>query len=150
MIAIKWAAAASLAAALLLLAAPQAFAQVTDEQMELCGNDGSSADRRDREILAEAIVACTAIIAVGGEAPMSYAHYFRGLAYSGQRDHARAIADFGEAIRYDPLSVGSFYQRSRAHSALGDETRAAADLAHAAALDPTLLAVYRRAEGRKR
>ena len=47
------------AALLLLVTTPNASAQATDEQMELCGNDGASEDTRDEEILEEAIVVCT-------------------------------------------------------------------------------------------
>ena len=79
---------------------------------------------------------------------MAYAFYHRGLAYSGQQNYEHAILDYGEAIRHNPRSVASFYQRGRAYRALGDEARAAADTAQAASLDPGLLAVYQRRDAR--
>jgi tetratricopeptide (TPR) repeat protein len=52
-------------------------------------------------------------------------------------DLDRAIADFSEAIRLNPLFASAYHERGVAHRAKGDHTRAVADQEVAIRLDPT-------------
>jgi tetratricopeptide (TPR) repeat protein len=48
----------------------------------------------------------------------AYAHHSRGLAWSEKKDDDKAITDYNEAIRLDPLSARAYYDRAIALSQL--------------------------------
>jgi tetratricopeptide (TPR) repeat protein len=117
----------SLAAALLLLAAPSAaFADPADDWKVCAATD---ADR--------AIVACTALI--GGNLTaidLADAFYNRGNAYYAKGAYDRAIVDYDSAIRSNPNYAAAFNNRGNAYNNKGDANRAIADYDAAIRLNP--------------
>jgi Flp pilus assembly protein TadD len=87
-----------------------------------------------------AIDACTRAIdsGVSSGTDLSWRFHNRGRAYEAKGDHARAIADFSEAIRLAPKLAFAFNARGTAYEATGDHDRAIADFNAAISLDPTL------------
>jgi tetratricopeptide (TPR) repeat protein len=85
------------------------------------------------------IAACDRVITAGKLTGKDLAsiHYNRGLALLERGEHGRAIADFDDAIRLDPLSARAFNNRGSAWYAKGDLDRALADFTRALALDPS-------------
>lgn len=51
----------------------------------------------------------------------------RGLVFADRRDYARAIAEYGEAIRLDPTFAAAFTNRGLAYERRGDRTSARAN-----------------------
>ena len=86
--------------------------------------------RHDRHT--ETIAKATAALAMKPD-PKRGALLFacRGLAYSGLKNYARAVADFGEAIRLDPAVDTARANRGLILAYLGEDERAIADLTHA-------------------
>ena len=64
------------------------------------------------------------------------AYRLRGVAYRDKGDLDRAITDFSEAIRLNPLLASAYHDRGVAYRAKGDQRRAIADHADAIRLDP--------------
>jgi tetratricopeptide (TPR) repeat protein len=87
---------------------------------------------------------CTVIIERGDHEPVARrvtAYLRRGAAYEEpvfKNDLTRAIADYTEAIRLDPLSAAAFIRRGLAHFSQGDYDRTLADTDMALKLDPNL------------
>jgi tetratricopeptide (TPR) repeat protein len=75
------------------------------------------------------ILSCSELIELGKETPRNLAVAFtnRGNGYVFRDDYDRAIADYTEAIRLDPNSVGAYFGRAGAYSDRGDVDRAMAD-----------------------
>ena len=82
---------------------------------------------------------CTAVIQSGREtaADRAIAYNIRGVAYRDKGEMDRAIADFSEAIRLNPLLASAYHDRAIAYRAKGDNGRAVADQEVAIRLDPT-------------
>jgi tetratricopeptide (TPR) repeat protein len=76
---------------------------------------------------------CTAALAVGKYAN---AYYHRGRAYAMKKEHDKAMADFGEAIRLSPRWSAAYTERGGLYMTLQDGTKALADLDKAITLDP--------------
>ena len=62
----------------------------------------------------------------------------RGWAYAQTGDHARALADFDDALRLYANFPLAYYFRSWAYTKAGDRDRAGADRLMALKLDPEL------------
>jgi tetratricopeptide (TPR) repeat protein len=94
--------AAAIASAFLLVAIPVWAASQRD------WDDCKQADDAERTIKG-----CTVIIQDldEGVTNRAFAYNARGLAYYKTRDHHRAIADFGEAIRFNPRFVEAYNKR---------------------------------------
>ena len=120
------------ATALFALAAPAAAASRADW-------DACKGDDPDRSI-----AACTRIIQGRGETAKdsAIAHPERGLSYKSKGDFDRAIADFSEAIRFDPKYAEAYYLRGVVYGNKGDLDRAIADLNEAIRLDPRSAVAY--------
>lgn len=61
--------------------------------------------------------------------------FFRGLGFSYEDDHDRAIADFDRAIMLRPHDADLYRARAASHERLGHHSRAADDEANAARLE---------------
>jgi tetratricopeptide (TPR) repeat protein len=99
----------------------------------------AAADQCDTPQAPEAtIIACTQSINSGTWKGRDLAAYYnnRGYAYSHKGDLDRAIADYSEAIRIDPVDADAFTSRGVAYRAKGDNDRAIADFNEAIRLDP--------------
>jgi membrane associated rhomboid family serine protease/tetratricopeptide (TPR) repeat protein len=84
------------------------------------------------------IGSCTALIQSDPERARDRAFAFnnRGVAWLAKGDNDRAIADFTEAIRFDPKNSWTFNNRGWAFNKKSDYDRALADLDEAIRLDP--------------
>jgi tetratricopeptide (TPR) repeat protein len=84
------------------------------------------------------IAACTLIIQDQSEIAGSRvaAYHNRGVAYYTQGDYDRAIEDYNEEIRRNPLDATAYYNRGLAFHAKGDYGRAIADYSEAITRDP--------------
>ena len=104
------------AAALFAVTAPAVAASRADW-------DACKGDDPDRSI-----AACTRIIQGRGETAKdsAIAHPERGLSYKSKGDFDRAIADFSEAIRFDPKYAEAYYLRGVVYGNKGDLDRAIA------------------------
>ena len=82
---------------------------------------------------------CTALIQSGQETPNNLAMAFnnRGLAYVGEKDYARALQDYDQAISIDPKDSDAYTNRGFDHFFLGQFAAAQSDLAIAVADSPT-------------
>lgn len=102
-----------------------------EEHWEYCDND----DDESYE-LADVISHCTSLIqgwpVAGGT--LSDAYFGRARAYLEQGDDARAIPDYSQAIRLNPLASYAYFGRALAYERRGDHARAAADRAEHARL----------------
>ena len=112
-------------------AAPSAAEPPDSKLWDECAN-------ADPDGYGRSIAACTALIESGrlDGRNLGTAYYNRGTARSRDGDEARAIADFGEAIRLDPNDVSAFVNRGIAYLNKGDHRLAIADLDEAIRLDP--------------
>lgn len=63
-------------------------------------------------------------------------YYYRGTIYTQKRDHARAIQDFGEAVRLDPLLAQGYNSRGFARFFLGQFAAAVPDFSKSVQLTP--------------
>lgn len=138
----NWIAAA--AAALALSACgqgdPAALAQAAWQKCDP-GSSGVFAPVEER------IAACTLVTRFAGAEPArrSVAYYNRGVLRADAQDNARAVADFGRALRLDPSYASAYLRRGMIHHDRSAFDAAIADYDHALALDPGLtLAAQRR------
>src|SRR5262245_14752574 len=90
--------------------------QTTPEQ-ELC-KSGQNLDQR--------IATCTRLIELGQLSPADLANVFhnRGAAWADKRDYDRAIADYNEALRINPVYVLALYGRFMATQSKTDSRNA--------------------------
>src|SRR5665213_960065 len=118
-----------MAAVMLLLAAPQAFA-ISAEQQKYCeGKDDASPDLR--------ITSCTTVIEqTKAKKQKTEAFISRGKAYRAKGDSEHAIRDFDEAIKIDAKDGDAFYNRGLALRDRGDSDRALQDLEQAVKINP--------------
>lgn len=96
----------------------------------------------------ERIAACTAVTRAEGASAEARARAFvnRGAARSNIGEQARAVADFGRALRLNPRLAVAYFERALIHHARGAFDSAVADYDRALAIDPALEnAAYRRA-----
>jgi lipoprotein NlpI len=63
-------------------------------------------------------------------------YYYRGTIYTQKRDHSRAIQDFGEAIKLDPLLAQAYNSRGFARFFIGQFKEAVPDFSMSADLRP--------------
>jgi lipoprotein NlpI len=63
-------------------------------------------------------------------------YYYRGTIYTQKRDHSRAIQDFGEAIKLDPLLAQAYNSRGFARFFIGQFKEAVPDFSRSADLRP--------------
>ena len=94
------------------------------------------------------VAACTAVTRAEGAsaAQRGQAFAYRGAARSSVGEHARAVADFGRALRLDPNLAVAYFERALVHHARGAFDSAVADYDRALALNPRLEdAAHRRA-----
>jgi tetratricopeptide (TPR) repeat protein len=106
--------------------------------------DAHAASRQDQEDCMQVadpdrnIAGCTRIIEDQTESTgMRGASYGnRAVAYSIKKDYARAIADFSEAIQFDPNATDNYVNRGFAYYNSNDYDRAIADFNEAIRLDP--------------
>ena len=71
----------------------------------------------------------------------------RGVKFEARKDYARAIADFTEAVRLEPLAARHVYDRGAARFQLGQDDLALSDFNQALRLDPRhVLALMARAD----
>jgi Flp pilus assembly protein TadD len=61
----------------------------------------------------------------------------RGSALAAKGDHKRAVTDFDEAIKLNPLYVEAHNNRGLAYKALGRKAEAIADFRKSQSIDPT-------------
>lgn len=93
------------------------------------------------------IAACTAVVADAGVDPARRAQALvqRGMLRAAQNQHARAIADFGRALRIEPNNTDALAERGAVHQQRGAYDVAVRDYDAALAIDPRHpLAAYRR------
>ncbi len=94
------------------------------------------------------VAACTAVTRAEGASAHQRATAFaqRGVARASVGEQARAVADFGRALRLDPNLAFAYFERAAIHHSRGAFDSAVADYDRALAIDPTLEnAAYRRA-----
>ena len=86
------------------------------------------------------ISSCTAIINSGhyDAHDLNVAYYHRGYWYADTFRYELAIADFTQAIRYDPRDVDAYWLRYLSKKKLGDIAGAEADYNAAKRIDPTI------------
>jgi len=77
---------------------------------------------------------CTRLISAQPDGPIAY--NYRGLAYAATGDIDKAVADFSDAVRIDPLYADTYNNRAWAHFELGRSTLALADVQRALDLKP--------------
>jgi tetratricopeptide (TPR) repeat protein len=90
------------------------------------------------------IRSCTALILSEREPvkDRAIAHNNRGIAYYGEKDYDRAIADYDAAVSLDPGYATGYYNRGNAWQVKGDYDRAVRDYDQALALQANFSAVY--------
>lgn len=110
-----------------------------------CGGGGAGVDAQIAACEAEAdfasrIVACTAVVrtdaASASQRALAYAN--RGEARFNIGEQARAVADFGRALRLDPNLASAYFDRGLVHHSRGAFESALADYDRALALNPAL------------
>jgi tetratricopeptide (TPR) repeat protein len=95
------------------------------------------------------MAACSAAIAAPGIEPTQRAALLiqRGMLHAAQGRHARAVADFGRALRADPANSDALSERGSVHQQRGFFDLALRDYEAALAVDPlNSIAAYRREE----
>jgi tetratricopeptide (TPR) repeat protein len=103
----------------------------TFQQVRWCeGADGASPDQQ--------IDSCSALIQSGTGSKRNLATWFnnRGIGYKAKGDLDHAIADYDQAIRFDPDYAPAFNSRGVAYKAKGDLDRAIADYDQVIRLSP--------------
>lgn len=93
------------------------------------------------------VAACSAVVADARAEPVQRAAALvhRGMLRSELGQHARAVADFGRALRLDPNNSDALSERGMVHQARGVLELALRDYEAALAIDPTnSIAAYRR------
>ena len=70
------------------------------------------------------------------------AYWLRGSAYAQLEEHTLALADFDQAIEYDPWRAEFYYERGLLHVAQENHELAIQDFTQAIELDPTLANAY--------
>jgi len=97
--------------------------------------------------VSERVAACTAVTRAEGVSAEARAQAFvnRGAARSNLGEQARAVADFGRALRLNSNLAAAYFERALIHHARGAFDSAVADYDRALAIDPGLEnAAYRR------
>ncbi len=104
-------------------------ATVSADDRPICQN-GSSAP-------ANAIAACTRLIASGqiGRSDLPGIYMWRAFHHTIAGDHDRAIEDYNEIVRPDPVLASAHVGRGISYEAKGELDRALADFRRAATLD---------------
>ncbi|HEV2159693.1 tetratricopeptide repeat protein [Bradyrhizobium sp.] len=117
-----------------------------NEAIRLAHQDQGNAGDRQSQIQGQdadpisASVAGESIVLASGDGPVLRA---RGTAYYAKGDFDRAIADYDEAIRFDPRDKDSLGLRANAYKAKGDFSRSIADYDQLVQLDPRDVRAYR-------
>jgi len=116
-------------AALCALALAGCAAEDLDSTWARCAGAGDPNQR---------LLACTAVVLADEAAPerRAAALVARGEVRLGASQHARAIADFGRALRLDPRNTQALFQRGMAHYERAAYQAAVQDFAAALAADP--------------
>ena len=133
-------AAALAVAAALIACSPTDPATNLAQNLALCEGDGYPDQR---------IVACSAVVAAPSIEPARRAAAFvqRGMLRAELGQHARAVADFGRALRLDATNTDAYSERGAVHQQRGAFDLAVRDYDAALALDPRhSVAAYRREE----
>ena len=117
----------ALAIELLAACAPRG---ASERDWALCMNDEGDANAR--------IGACSAIAADAAQPRerRSDAYVQRGALYSASSQDARAVADFGRALRLNPHNARALHQRGILHQSRGADAVAEADFEAARRLGP--------------
>jgi tetratricopeptide (TPR) repeat protein len=89
---------------------------------------------------AEAIAACTRLLALNPNNAVAY--YDLGTAYVIKGEYDRAISDLDQAIRLDPNLAMAYNNRGGVYENKGDYDRAISDYDQAIQLDPNYAAAY--------
>lgn len=87
----------------------------------------------------EAIAVCTRAIKSGtyNGRTLALAYFNRGVEWKAKGDLAKAIADYGDAIKSDPQQSAAYNNRGIAYAAASDYEKAIADYDKAVELNPT-------------
>jgi tetratricopeptide (TPR) repeat protein len=90
------------------------------------------------------IMACNAIIETPGATPrrLAKAYCARGSAYEHNRQIDRAIADYDQAVHYEPDVADQYLCRGNGYSARGEQDRAIGDYSQAIRIDPNYAPPY--------
>src|SRR5258708_38815653 len=85
-----------------------------------------------------AIIACSALIESGGEAPGDLSRDFnnRGGAYSAKGDYDHAIDDLDQSIKLDSQNAGAYINRGNSYGAKKEYDRALDDYGQALRIHP--------------
>jgi tetratricopeptide (TPR) repeat protein len=119
---------------------PPVNADTAELAWERCDGPGAAADR---------LAQCSTVIGFHGTSPERRvaALIVRGSIRSNDGDYARALADFGRALRIDDTNAQVYFERGILYQARGVYENAARDFDQALALQPGLRpALDRRAE----
>jgi tetratricopeptide (TPR) repeat protein len=114
--------------AIAIVALLLATAAATAEESNGCANQDP--ERR--------ITLCTALIDTPGTpaALRANAFFLRGLAFLELGQYQRAIKDYDEAIRINPLYAAALNNRADAHLRMGEPAQGVPDIERALAIDP--------------
>ncbi len=102
---------------------------------------------QEANFLDQRLAACSVVAshAAAERAQRAAALVERGVVRAQQGQHARAVADFGRALRLDPANVDALAQRGAVHEERGAYDQAVRDYDAALAINPLHeLATYRR------
>lgn len=128
---------AALALAATLLAQPAGWRDTPQTVCESPTSDGRYTPQQQ-------IQACTTMLRdyqlTSGE--RAIVHYNRGRAWFDAGDHAQAVADYGEAIRYNPGYAQAYYNRGTSLDALRRYPEAIADFTQAIRINPNYTQAY--------
>ena len=118
----------------LFLAAP-AMAQSLHQLRDLCLPGPTPAVR---------IASCTAVIDSGKVrgADLASIFFYRGVVYNIQKDNARAISDFSQAIKINPQGTEAFLYRGFVYADRKDYGRAISDFDEAIRIDPQFMLAF--------
>lgn len=118
-----------LTAAALAACAPPGTPAFVEQQLALC---------RDSVLPQEQLSACSAVIVAGAAAPEQRAAALveRGVLRGELGQDARAVADFGRALRIDGALAQAYVERGVVHQNRGAFASALRDYEYALALDP--------------